>query len=193
MRVFRSTVVMGWVILFVLAGGCAKHYGEKDEVYEKDHPRMKQAVAVIQPTAGHSVRGVVTFTRKESGVRVKARVEGLQPGQKHGFHLHRFGDLRSADGTSAGGHFDPEGTNHHDRPNADEPHHAGDLGNLKANDTGVATYSRVIENIAVVGHDSPVVGRAVVVHAEPDDFGQPTGNAGPRIGVGVIGTANPDL
>ncbi len=191
MRSLRLTAAMALVALFVIVGGCAKHYG-KDRLYEKDHPRKNQAVAVIQPTAGNSVRGVVTFTRTESGVRVQARVRGLKPGARHGFHLHRFGDARSPDGTSAGGHYDPEGTNHHDRPNADEPHHAGDLGNLTASDTGLATYDRVIENISVVGHDNPVVGRGVIVHAKPDDFGQPTGNAGARIGIGVIGTANPE-
>jgi superoxide dismutase, Cu-Zn family len=31
----------------------------------------------------------------------------------------------------------------------------------------------------------------VIVHAKPDDFGQPVGNAGARIGCGVIGIANP--
>jgi Cu-Zn family superoxide dismutase len=30
------------------------------------------------------------------------------------------------------------------------------------------------------------VGRAIIVHAKKDDGGQPTGNAGGRIGCGVI-------
>jgi Cu-Zn family superoxide dismutase len=40
------------------------------------------------------------------------------------------------------------------------------------------------------GADS-VVGRAIIIHANPDDFTQPTGNAGGRIATGVIGLANP--
>jgi Cu-Zn family superoxide dismutase len=31
-----------------------------------------------------------------------------------------------------------------------------------------------------------VVGHAVIVHGDPDDFGQPLGNAGARIGCGII-------
>jgi Cu/Zn superoxide dismutase len=35
-----------------------------------------------------------------------------------------------------------------------------------------------------------VLGRGIVVHADPDDGSQPTGNAGGRIAFGVIGIAN---
>jgi len=40
--------------------------------------------------------------------------------------------------------------------------------------------------MSVMGKNA-VIGRGIVIHAKPDDGGQPTGNAGDRIGVGVIG------
>ena len=40
-----------------------------------------------------------------------------------------------------------------------------------------------------------VIGRSVIVHAKPDDFKtqQPPGNAGDRIGCGMIGIADPKM
>ena len=48
--------------------------------------------------------------------------------------------------------------------------------------------------IALSGPNS-VIGRSVIVHAKPDDFKtqQPPGNAGDRIGCGVIGIADPKM
>ena len=66
-------------------------------------------------------------------------VTGLKPG-KHGFHIHMFGDLRAADGMSAGGHYNPHG-HPHGGPESKE-HHEGDLGNIEADAQGVAKVER---------------------------------------------------
>lgn len=153
---------------------------------------VTSAIAVIQPTQGNRVRGVVRFQEAEGGVRVTAEIEGLEPNSRHGFHVHQYGDGSAPDATSAGDHYDPKHTGHHDKPNAQEQQHAGDMGNLEADGSGRATYDKVIENVSVAGLVNPIIGRGVVVHAQPDDFGQPTGNAGARIGFGVIGVANPE-
>lgn len=67
--------------------------------------------------------------------------------------------------------------------------HWGDLGNLKAV-RGVASYRNVDSVITVFG----ILGRGITVHAGPDRGrkAQPTGDAGARIAVCVIGVANPD-
>jgi Cu-Zn family superoxide dismutase len=64
--------------------------------------------------------------------------------------------------------------------------HAGDLGNLTADADGKAHYEITVTNISVSSAGNSVLGRAVIVHAKPDDGGQPTGNAGARVGCGVI-------
>lgn len=146
--------------------------------------------AVIMPTEGNEAHGIVTFTSGEDGkVTVRARVRGLTPNSKHGFHIHEFGDARSDDGSSAGGHYNPEGHDHA-LPNG-EARHAGDLGNLEADEQGNAQLTLTVDNISLCCGKAPILGRGLVVHAKPDDGGQPTGNAGSRIGMGVIGIAQP--
>jgi len=156
------------------------------------HPSVSvtDAVAVVLPTVGSTVTGIVTFRQLDSGaVLVKATVSGLKPLSKHGFHIHEFGDLRTPDGTGAGSHYNPEG-NPHDLPPA-RHRHAGSYGNLLADEAGVAHLELEDTTISVDGPFNPILGRSVVVHRDEDDGSQPLGNAGPRIGVGVIGVADP--
>lgn len=141
------------------------------------------ATASIQPTQGNTVRGKVTFLEVPGGLRVDAIVTGLTPG-KHGFHIHEKGDCSAPDGSSAGGHFNPDG-HKHGAPH-DGERHVGDMGNLDANAEGTATLS--IEKLAAsLGGPHSIVGRSIIVHADPDDFKtQPTGNAGGRQACGII-------
>jgi len=147
------------------------------------------AVAVMQPTAGNTAGGTVTFTATDDGVRVHAAITGLSPDGIHAIHVHQFGDARAEDGTSAGGHYNPEG---HDHGLPDQAQrHAGDFGNLQADAEGEADFELVVDNLSIDGEHNPVIGRGVIIHAKQDDGGQPTGNAGPRIAIGVIGYAKP--
>ena len=149
-----------------------------------------QAIAILQPTSTNKCHGVVRFTGEEDSVKVVADLEGLNPNQKHAFHIHQFGDCSSNDGMSAGGHYNPEG---HQHGLPDNPtRHAGDLGNVQADGDGKAHYEITVRNISIGGPHNPILGRGVIVHAKVDDGGQPVGNAGARIACGVIGVANPE-
>jgi len=143
-------------------------------------------VASLHATEGNEdVHGYVTFQPTAGGVDVLAHVEGLEPGQRHGFHIHEYGDCSAADGTSAGGHFNPHGSRH-GAPHEGE-RHSGDLGNLSADHTGMAHLEEVYTHFEMSGPDS-ILGRAVIVHAAADDLeSQPTGDAGARVACGVIG------
>ena len=155
------------------------HHGEMP-------PPITNAVCVLTPTEGNHVHGVVHFAQTEEGMKVTARVEGLTPG-KHGFHIHQFGDITAANGTSAGGHFNPMG-HEHGGP-MKEMRHPGDLGNLEADKDGVAIYEWTDPHMMLYGPLS-ILGRGMVVHAGEDDLtSQPTGAAGSRVAVGVIGVA----
>ena len=148
---------------------------------------VKKAVAVLHPTEGSEVHGVVTFTGTDDGVKVTGEISGLTPGL-HGFHIHEFGDCSAADGKSAGGHFNPAGTEH-GGPDSPE-HHVGDLGNIEANEEGIATVDVTSKMIEFDGENS-ILGRGLIVHAGQDDLkSQPSGNAGGRVACGVIGVAN---
>src|SRR5262245_60999777 len=100
--------------------------------------QIKQAVAVLHATQGNKAHGTVRFTQDGNSVKVVAHVEGLNPGQKHAFHIHEFGDCSSPDAMSAGGHYNPE---KHEHGLPDKPErHAGDLGNVQADASGNAHY-----------------------------------------------------
>jgi len=145
-----------------------------------------KAIAVLHATKGNKVEGTVTFTKTGEGVKVEAKMTGLTPG-KHGFHIHEFGDLTSPDGKAAGPHFNPGG-HQHGGPDSDQ-RHAGDLGNVEADQSGTANYSYTDKQLRFDGPGS-ILGRGVVVHAKADDLkSQPAGDAGDRIAVGVIGIA----
>jgi Cu-Zn family superoxide dismutase len=149
---------------------------------------VTKAIAILHPTEGNKVAGKVTFTKEAGGIRVTGEITGLTPG-KHGFHIHEFGDCSAPDGTSAGGHFNPMG-HPHAGPGV-EKRHVGDLGNLDANEAGVAKVDFVDKQLAFDGPHS-ILGRGVIVHAKADDLKtQPTGDAGGRIACGVIGVAKP--
>ena len=151
--------------------------------------RVTQAVAVLAPTRGSDARGVVTFARVTDGIRVRGEVVGLSPG-KHGFHVHEYGDLRAPDGTSAGGHFNPTDRRHNARTASDR--HVGDLGNIEADAEGRAAFDFVDHVLSFEG-PACILGRGLVVHEGADDLeSQPSGDAGARLAIGVIGVANPD-
>lgn len=142
------------------------------------------ALAKLEATRGNTATGTVTFQQQGDQVSVHARIEGLKPGQEHGFHIHEKGDCSSGDGMSTGGHFNPGGKPH-GAPDAD--HHAGDLPALKADAQGRADVKYSIGGIGIGSGSADIVGKGLIVHAMPDDYRtQPTGNSGARIACGVI-------
>ncbi len=145
-------------------------------------------IAVMTPTAGNKTAGKVEFTQVAAGVRVVADISGLTPNSKHAIHIHAFGNISAADGSAAGGHYNPGG-HPHAGPDA-EHHHVGDLGNLTADAAGNAHYEMIAKGASLCCGDAPIVGRSIIIHAQADDLtSQPSGNAGPRIAQGVIGVA----
>lgn len=122
---------------------------------------------------------------------VTGEVTGLGKGL-HGFHIHEFGDNTNGC-ISAGAHYNPYSKDH-GAPGSDV-RHVGDLGNVEAAGDGVAKVNITDKVISLEGERS-IVGRTLVVHADPDDLGngghelsKTTGNAGARVACGVIGIA----
>ncbi len=145
-----------------------------------------RAVAVIHPTQGNNVTGTVTFHEQTDGTHIHAQLHSLTPG-KHGFHIHDLGDCSCTDGMCTKGHFNP--TNQpHGGPNS-KKRHVGDMGNIIADEQGNATLN-FVDKIVTLNGPHTIIGRSIIVHADEDDLvSQPSGNAGARIGCGVIGIA----
>ena len=143
-------------------------------------------VAKIKGTAeGSAIAGTVTFQDTKAGLMVTAELTGV-PANEHGFHIHEFGSCDDA-GKAAGGHYNPLHSPHGNAlKKGIKKAHAGDLGNITADGAGNAKLSAVLPKVTLTGGKYSVAGRAVVLHEKADDFGQPAGNAGGRIGCGVI-------
>lgn len=171
------------VVLAVLAGCSAGR--NRLPAAEAALSAIATAAAPIAPTVGNECKGVVMFYEQRDGtMMVVATLEGLAPGQKHAMHVHEKGDCSSGDGMSALGHYNPEEHPHSLPPH--EPRHAGDLGNVTADGHGRAVYQVTVDNLTIRGAKNPIESRAVIVHAKIDDGSQPVGNAGGRIGCGII-------
>ena len=150
---------------------------------------MVKAVCVLQGDA----KGTLYFEQPDNSpdVKVTGQVCGLKQGL-HGFHIHEFGDNTNGC-TSAGPHFNPLGKDH-GGPDSDV-RHVGDLGNIEVGADGVASVNITDKIIQLQGPNN-IIGRTLVVHADPDDLGKgghelskTTGNAGARLACGVVGIA----
>ncbi|XP_066984315.1 uncharacterized protein [Macrobrachium rosenbergii] len=148
------------------------------------------AVATIVPGINQNIAGSIQFSRSPLGILISGTVTGLAPGF-HGFHVHENGDTGNAC-TAAGAHFNPL-MRKHGSPK-DFNRHAGDLGNIVADEYGRTTFSLVDNHISLDPSSQTYIGnRAVVIHANEDDLGRggnadslSTGNAGGREGCGIV-------
>lgn len=149
-------------------------------------PAPTRAVAAVSATDPKSTLiGTVQFTESQNGLLVEANLLNVPPG-KHGFHIHEKGSCADA-GKAAGGHFNPSGAPHgHLMHDGHRKAHAGDMGNIEINENGTGSLSTTLPEVGLKNGKYKVAGLSVILHEKADDFGQPTGNAGGRIGCGII-------
>ncbi|KAF8248132.1 copper/zinc binding superoxide dismutase [Wilcoxina mikolae CBS 423.85] len=154
---------------------------------------MAKAVAVLRGDAG--VSGTVKFSQENENAPtiIDYEIQHTDANAQRGMHIHEFGDNTNGC-TSAGPHFNPHGKTH--GAPSDEVRHAGDLGNITTDETGLAK-GRIEDNVVKLIGPHSVLGRTVVVHSGTDDLGKgghelsaTTGNAGLRPACGVIGITN---
>lgn len=201
MKILKNSVILA--SLFLYCCGCDWH-GEKGQGVPGAAPKetdsttvtqkvkgkiaefkgdVMEAKANLSPVKGNEAKGEIFFTLLPEGVRIVGDFDGLPPG-KHGLHIHEKGDCSATDASSAGEHFNPTHSIH-GGPDSSE-RHAGDLGNIVADEQGRAHYEWTSTMISLGGENS-VVGRSVVIQANVDDFvSQPPGNSGARISCGII-------
>lgn len=146
---------------------------------------VREAIAVLVPTKGSNVRGVVQFRDYGDGLEVSASVSGL-PGGVHAYHVHVYGDCGSPDAESAGPHFHFRGSSF----DKEVPTITGNLGELRAKPRAMTVHNTQIQ--ASLHGKYSLIGRAVVVHEKGNDpASPPDGAAGKRLACGVIGATGP--
>jgi Cu-Zn family superoxide dismutase len=193
-----------WIVASACSGMKGAPTSRESSVASAEKRELK---ADIVNSAGATM-GTVKFTSADdvkggAGVTVEANIKGLVPARAfHGMHIHKNTDPGSGDGcvaptfASAGGHLGA-----HDNVHGK---HIGDLPVLLALDDGTARYHFVTDRFKL----ADLAGGVVIVHALADNYNNvprgskpdqytansaaaitltdDTGNAGDRIGCGVI-------
>lgn len=154
----------------------------------KDKDKNETVVSTTQAEAmiDGKVKGEANFRPTAEGVVVNIKVSGLKPNAIHGVHIHQNGVCDQPGYKKAGDHFNPD-AHSHGGPAASIKH-IGDLGNLVANEKGVAEKEITMDGIKDV---NMIMDRALIVHEKADDLvSQPSGNSGDRIACGIIKVDN---
>jgi Cu-Zn family superoxide dismutase len=155
---------------------------------------MSKPITAISVFNGPTIKGTVKFTEQQDSsnlVQIEVNLSGLNKNALHGFHVHESGDLTDKC-ESMCAHFNPYGKQH-GCPGKKE-RHVGDLGNLKTDTKGNAQYIFYDDVIRLRGTKANILGRGLIIHADPDDCGSggypdslTTGHAGKRIACAIIG------
>ncbi len=145
--------------------------------------KRPHAVANLQGSPDYpSIGGVAEFYQTKAGVVVCVYAAGLPTcgvceNPVFAMHIH-------SGGRCSGNEEDyfADALTHYNPNNCPHPYHAGDMPPLfgvKGNALSVFLTNRFSVQ--------EVIGRAVVIHAQPDDFTtQPAGNSGEKIACGII-------
>ncbi len=134
--------------------------------------------------------GTISFMQKGNGVQMKLNVSfPSKAGQSVAVHIHEHGDCGN-EGNNAHGHWNPTKSKH-GKWGASE-FHLGDIGNVQLDQSGKGSITLQTDSWSIgTGAENDIVGRGIIVHDGTDDYTtQPTGNAGSRIGCGVIALAS---
>lgn len=146
----------------------------------------KKLVLNFEAKSNSTVSGTATFIEKNGKVTFVAKIAGLKPGV-HAIHIHEKSDCSAADGSSAGGHWNPTFKNHGKWGVGQ--YHKGDIGNFTADANGNGTITLTTDewNIGSGDPTKDILGKGLIVHEGSDDFvSQPAGDAGARVACSAI-------
>lgn len=170
-------IIFSFAVIVALVIGCKTSSNSND---------TKKLVLIFEPKSNSNVSGTATFVEKNGKVTFVAKLAGLQPGV-HAIHIHEKSDCSAADGSSAGGHWNPTFKNH-GKWGVGE-YHKGDIGNFTADANGNGTISLTTDewNIGSGDPTKDILGKGLIVHQGADDFvSQPSGDAGARVACSAI-------
>lgn len=169
-------IIISIVLLIAIIIGCKT----------KNTSNSKSLNLVFESKSNSTVTGTATFTEKKGKVTFIAKLSGLKPGI-HAIHIHEKSDCSSADGSSAGGHWNPTFKKHGQWSVGE--YHKGDIGNFIADENGDGSITLTTDEWSIGGDDETknILGKGLIVHQGADDFvSQPAGNAGARVACSAI-------
>lgn len=188
---FSATMIFAFI-------GCKDGKKDTDEINDLTETEIDSSTqevkevptiisVVMEPKSDSGIYGEAYFAEENGVVRMDAKFGGMKPG-KHAIHLHEKADCSAADGTSAGGHWNPTHEKH-GKWGAAEGYHKGDIGNFEVNDdgSGQITFETDQWCIGCGDEKKDIIGKSIIVHEGVDDYvSQPTGNAGGRVACGGV-------
>ncbi|TYB77457.1 superoxide dismutase family protein [Bizionia gelidisalsuginis] len=190
----KKITQLALALTFIFAASCkekketpaAPEMEKETEMVTKTETAIKVKV-ILESKSDSKVTGNAVFTQVDGKVKMVAILEGLDKGT-HAIHLHDKADCSAADGSSAGGHWNPTGQPH-GKWGDSAGYHKGDIGNFEADDKGYATVNMTTDEWCIgCGDDTKdILGKSIIIHQGADDFtSQPSGNAGFRVSCGGI-------
>jgi superoxide dismutase, Cu-Zn family len=194
MQKLKQIIAFGSLLSVLSFTAC--NNGEKKEettitTTENTEVKTPEAGAAASATLSGTVpdttlTGTAEFTQQNGKVKMVLNITCAKMANKSvAVHLHEMGDCGDM-GKMAHGHWNPTSQQHGKWGSA--VFHLGDIGNVSLDAAGKGSMEMQTELWAIGGDDkSNILNRSVIVHGGVDDFTtQPTGNAGSRIGCGVI-------
>lgn len=170
-------ILFSAAVIIALIIGCKTNSKSSD---------AKSLNLTFESKSNSKVTGTASFTEKNGKVTFVAKISGLQPGV-HAIHIHEKSDCSAADGSSAGGHWNPTFKKHGKWGQGE--HHKGDIGNFTADEKGNGTITLTTDEWCIGCGDATkdIIGKGLIVHQGADDFvSQPAGNAGARVACSAI-------
>lgn len=175
--------------------GSSDSFSNKDTILHDLHtsqdtmtvPIASAEAIIIGTYADTVVNGMATFeTTTEGKTKMTLVISVAAKANKTvAVHLHEHGDCGD-NGKASHGHWNPANAQHGKWGSAS--FHAGDIGNVKLDAKGKGTLTITTDLWTLGGKaDKNILDKAIIVHGGADDYTtQPTGNAGDRIGCGLI-------
>ena len=187
---FKSSIYL--LIIFTSAGFVSCDTASKGTADSADSTVISNATAVLSGTKPDTtVTGQASFQSQPNGqVRMMLTLNvPLKANSSVAVHLHEHGDCGDM-GNDAHGHWNPTNENHGRWGQGN--FHSGDIGNVELDAEGNGTMELTSDRWTIGGDSTTnILNKAVIVHGGVDDYTtQPTGNAGTRIGCGVVSQTN---
>lgn len=146
-----------------------------------------RAEAVISGTyPDTAVSGTASFEAVNGKVKLVLSISAPMKASKTvAVHIHEHPGCGDQ-GKEAHGHWNPTKVNHGKW--GSDAYHSGDIGNVELDAQGNGTKELETDRWTIGGDSTTnILNRSIIVHGGIDDFKtQPTGNAGNRIGCGII-------
>jgi Cu-Zn family superoxide dismutase len=191
----KNLKLLTLVFSILVITSCKENKKETEEVVEREVEEIvkedsveKKLSIMLSPKSDSNVEGTINFTEKNGMVTMVGTITGLEEGE-HAIHIHQTADCSSADGTSAGGHWNPTGQPHGAWGDA-SGYHKGDIGNFNVNANGRGEVTMTTDEWCIGCDDDTkdILGKAIIVHIGVDDLtSQPSGAAGARVAcAGII-------